>query len=376
VRVGINLLAFGPRAGGVGRYVRELAPAMLAERPELELHLFVPSDAPDWTRELAMHPRVALTRLRQTSSNRTLLYLAQLVGLADLARRARCDVLHGPANFVPLLGRLPRVVTIHDVMWIEHAELSGFTPFAARVWGRLTAACARAAQRVVADTEATAADLERLLGVPRGSVDVVLLGAGIEVGTDASSEDDVRTRFGLVGARVLLSVGQKRPHKNIEVVLRALAELPSDVILVAPGADHGHGDNLRALAREIGVADRVRLPSWIDDADLEGLYRLAHVDVQMSLMEGFGLPALEAMQRGVPTVVSTTPALVEAVGDAAVVVEPHDYVGVAAAISRLLGDPAYNAEFVARGHRRCGDLTWSRTARETLASYDRALARR
>lgn len=373
VRVGVNLLAFGARAGGVGRYFRELAPMLLAERAELKLHLFVPADGPLWMTELAQHPRVALTRLRVSSARPGLLYPAQLVGLAGLARRAECDLLHGPANFVPLFGSVPRIVTVHDVMWIEHGQLSGFSPIAAGVWRLLTTLSTHSSRRVIADTEATADDVRRLLRVPRERIDVVLLGAGIEVGVDATPADELRTRYDLGAARVLLSVGQKRPHKNLEAVLRALADLPEDVVLVAPGADSGHGQNLTRLAEQLGVESRVRLPSWVADADLEGLYRLASLDVQMSLLEGFGLPALEAMQRGVPTIVSTTPALAEAVGNAAVLVEPHDHAALAQQAIRVLDEPEHALDLVRRGYQRCSELTWRRTAIQTLESYDRAL---
>lgn len=374
MRVAWNLLAFGARAGGMGRYARELAPAVLAERPDLEVHLFLASDAPAWATELAAHPRVTATRLRVATGDPLRRYPAQLLALGHLADRAGCDLVHGAANFVPLTGPLPAVAMVHDVMWIEHAELSGFTPFEARVWRALTWASTRVAQRVLVNSETTARDVERLLGVPRERLDVAPLGTTVAGGATAPAEAEIRTRHGLCGCRVVLSVGQKRPHKNVETIIRALVRLPEDVVLVAPGADDGHGAVLAAVADELGVADRVRLPAWVDDAELEGLYRLADVDVQMSLLEGFGLPALEAMGREVPTIVSTAPALVEAVGDCAVIVPLRDDAGLAAAIARVLDEPGHAADLVTRGRRRCSELTWARTARGTLASWDRALA--
>ncbi len=374
MRIAANLLALGPAAGGVGRYARELYAELLSVDPGVELELFAPADAPEWVRELAGADRARLTRLRVRSDRPPQLYPAQLVALGDLAERRRCDLVHGPATFVPWTGRTPVVSTIHDVMWIEHPALSGFSRGAALVWRALSMAAAWRATAVLTDTQAAADDLHRLLRVPRHKLDVVLLGAETASRTAPTSPDEVRRRFDLGDARVVLSVGQKRPHKNLETAIRALALLDEDVLLVAPGADAGHGDHLRDLATELGVGERVRLPDWVSDADLEGLYAVASVAAQLSLLEGFGLPAIEAMQRGVPAVVSDTPALVEAAGGAAVVVPATDHAAAAAALRRVLADDHEAAALRERGRRRVDELTWRRTATETLAVFRRALS--
>ena len=143
------------------------------------------------------------------------------------------------------------------------------------------------------------------------------------------------------------------------------------------GSPTPHEAELRALAQELGVAGRIRFPGWLSDAQLEGLYRLAALFVLPSLEEGFGLPMLEAMRRGVPVACSNVSSLPEVVGPAAELFDPHDVDDMRAAIARVLGDGALAERLVEAGlDARTAQFTWEATARATLASYRRAIAAR
>jgi glycosyltransferase involved in cell wall biosynthesis len=155
---------------------------------------------------------------------------------------------------------------------------------------------------------------------------------------------------------------------------RALAHLrdvPCQVVL--PGRPNPYEDALRAQAAALGVQDRARFCGWVADEDLERLYREAAVVLLPSLAEGFGLPVLEAMVRGVPVACSDRSALREVAADAALTFDPHDQRAVAAAVRTLLTDPDRRSVLVARGHARAAQYTWERTARATVASYGRAI---
>jgi alpha-1,3-rhamnosyl/mannosyltransferase len=123
------------------------------------------------------------------------------------------------------------------------------------------------------------------------------------------------------------------------------------------------------------VGDRVLFTGWVDDADLEGFYAAATAFVYPSLMEGFGMPVLEAMRRGVPVACSDVSALPEVAGDAAELFDPRDPAAIAAALRTLLSDPQRRDELVRRGHERHPLFTWERAARETQAVYESVLAR-
>ena len=174
----------------------------------------------------------------------------------------------------------------------------------------------------------------------------------------------------------MLVVAQKQPHKNLASIIRALVELDPNVQLVLAGAPAPHERELEALARELGVSDRVRFVDWVSDADLQGLYRGARAFVLPSFIEGFGLPVLEAMCVGTPVACSERSALKEVAGDAALLFDPGDQRAVTDAVRRVLGDDQLRRRLTAAGRERVREFTWQRTAELTLASYRRAMAAR
>jgi glycosyltransferase involved in cell wall biosynthesis len=124
----------------------------------------------------------------------------------------------------------------------------------------------------------------------------------------------------------------------------------------------------------VGVTGDVVWPAWLSAAELEGLYALATLVVFPSLYEGFGLPVLEAMARGVPVATSNRASLPEVAGDAALLFDPEDVDAIRAAIERLLGDAGERERLRAVGYERARAFTWERTAELTVAVYERALS--
>ncbi len=229
---------------------------------------------------------------------------------------------------------------------------------------------------MIADSQSTRDDLIGLLGVRSDRIDVVPLGLG-GVRRDAPlPERETRARFELGERRVVLSLSAKRPHKNLLALIGALARIPAErrPLLVLPGYPTWHEAELRARAAEAGVAEDVRFLGWLSGEELEGLWALAEAFVFPSLYEGFGLPVLEAMARGVPVACSNASSLPEVAGDAALLFDPHDESAIAAALERLLGEEILREDLRARGLDRVSEFTWERTARLTLESYRRALA--
>jgi glycosyltransferase involved in cell wall biosynthesis len=263
-------------------------------------------------------------------------------------------------------------VTIHDLNYriVPEAHL-GILGLGMRV---LVPLAARRSDRIIVDASSTRDDLERLLRAPAEKVDVVPLGVGTPQVTPLE-ERALRSRLGAGDRTIVLSVSALRPHKNLARLIGALALIPPErrPLLAISGYRTAHEEELRRRAIELGVSDDVRLLGWVDPSELEGLYAAARCFVFPSLYEGFGLPVLEAMARGVPVACSGRGALAEVADDAALRFDPESEPAIASAIERLLTDTGEAERLRVAGRERAARFTWEATAAGTLASYERAL---
>lgn len=363
MKVGLNLMFLVDAAGGAGRYASELVPALLGADAALALTVFVNRDAPPSLFRAAWASDVEWVRLPTRFSSRTHL-AGQALALPPIAARRRLDVVHSLANGgPPVTLRVRRVVTLLDLIWLHQREAWG-TRASVRTMALLTRVSARTAHRVITISEAARDDLVRSFGLDPSRIDVTPLGVRLPQTIPMRNDS----------ASTVLCVAQKRPYKNLAALIHAVAELRDErPTLVLPGAPTEHEADLRALADRLGVADRVRFLGWVSDEELESLYAEATCFVLPSFIEGFGLPVLEAMARGVPVACSDRPALPEVVGDAAVLFDPADQAAVTQSVRRLLVDSRLRDELSARGRDRAQQFSWRRTADETLASYRRAV---
>jgi glycosyltransferase involved in cell wall biosynthesis len=372
--IGLNLIFLVPgETGGMEVYARELIPALLAAAPDMRFTAFVNREAAaaggaPWGELL---PAVTVP---VNARSRAQWVLGEQTMLPRLAARERVELVHSLASTAPFWGGFRRVVTVHDLIYARFPEAhSGLREQGMKV---LVPWAARRSRRVIADSQSTRADLIELLGIRAESIDVVPLGLGSVRRGTTPAEAETRARFELGDRRVVLSLSAKRPHKNLGTLIAALAEIPADArpLLVLPGYPTWHEQELRERAALAGVAEDVRFLGWLSDAEIEGLWAVTDAFVFPSLYEGFGLPVLEAMARGVPVACSDASSLPEVAGDAAVLFDPHDRSAIARALERLLGDPNEAERLRSAGRRRARLFSWERTARLTLESYARALA--
>ncbi|MGK2937988.1 MAG: glycosyltransferase family 4 protein [Solirubrobacteraceae bacterium] len=372
MHVAINAVFLAPPMGGVETYLRELCRGLLARPDAPRLTVLLNDDGyaklrdEDWAggADLVPLPRLGRSGLRS---------LSELTVLGAVADRRGADVVHSVAMTGPLVSRARRVVTIPDTVWISHPE----DTMTHRLWRVVVPLVTRRAHRVVAISHAAGDEVRARLGVPTDRLDVVPLGYGTPSGGVVTSDAELRSRLGLGGGPIVLNVGQKKPHRNLERLVAAFATIRADVpdaVLVLPGPANAEGEAaVRAAAARAGVSDAVVIPGFIEAADLEGLYAAAAAFVLPSLVEGFGLPVLEAMARGVPVACSRDSAPGEVAGDAAVTFDPTSVDEIAAAIGVVLGDHVVRARLIAAGPQRAAQFTWERCAAETLAVYHRAL---
>jgi glycosyltransferase involved in cell wall biosynthesis len=372
MRVGLNLSFLVEDSGGAGTYARELALGLQRVDPAVEITAWVGRDAPRY----GWLDALDVIRLPVRGVGGVAHFAWDLGLMVAQARRRRLDVLHGLAYVVaPVHPRLATVVTLLDTIWKRVPETMAWQGRV--VFGTMAPLGGRTSDRVIAISEAGRADLISDLRIPAGKIDVVPLGITAPDGRPADDAvSDARRRLGIGPEPVVLCVAQKRAHKNLEAAIEAVGRLDVPAQLVLPGGPNAYEGRLRALAERVGAAERVRFVGWVGEEDLEALYAMASVFVLPSLLEGFGLPILEAMAREVPVACSDVSALPEVAGDAALLFDPHDHDQVRDALRRLLVDDALRAEMARRGQERARQFSWDNTARGTLAVYERALAGR
>jgi glycosyltransferase involved in cell wall biosynthesis len=294
--------------------------------------------------------------------------------LPRLVARERLDLVHYPHLTVPLASRTPFVVTIHDLNYLDRAAIFVDGEGGSRVRRagyRAELAKAKRARRLIAVSEHTRDSVVRELRVDPAQVAVTYEAADAPgaVEPDAS----VLARHGL-DAPFFLYVGAAYPYKNLDRLIDAFARLAGDHKFVLAGDQEQFGPALRGHAAEAGLAGRIVFPGRISDAELAALYGGALAYVFVSLSEGFGLPGLEAMARGVPVVAARAGSLPEIYAEAAEYCDPHDVESIAAALTRVATDEGLRRQLGQLGRRRAAEFSWRRMAEQTLAVYREAVA--
>ncbi len=308
-------------------------------------------------------------------------YYRDQLSLAWTALREGADLLHVLHSPVPVLAPCPVVVTIHDLMFElfpEYAQAVSTRPYRIDRW-----AVRHRARRVIAISAATASDLNRLWGVGRARIDVVMHGSTFAQVTGQHVEDrDSRARFGeLCSGRTLLSPYNLEPRKNLASLLKAVGMIRRRhpglrLLLFGRAAITPEREaQFERLIAELGVEDAVLRLGMVSDEELVWLYGHTTLFAFPSLYEGFGLPVLEAMAAGACVVARNASAMAEIVGEAGALVETADVATLAETISGLLEAPARRAELAASARGRSRTFTVERMARLTLASYRASLGK-
>jgi len=375
VHIGLNLIYLVPgETGGTETYARELIPALVDAAPSGLITAFINREAAASVGPAPWRDLIPSVTVPVSARNRAQWVRGEQQLLPRLAARAGVDLVHSLANTGPGWGRFRRVVTIHDLHFklVPEAHL-GLAVLGMRM---LVPLAARRSDRIIVDAVSTRSELEQHLGIKAEKVDAVPLGFGNTQRVSPLHASELRESLGLGDRQIVLSVSAMRPHKNLARLITAVGLIPVErrPILVIPGYSTPHEEELRRHAQELGIGDDVRLPGWIDAEVLEGLYSAAACLVCASLHEGFGLPVLEAMTRGLPVACSGRGALAEVGGDAVLRFDPESPEQIAAAIERLLGDSDEAQRLRVAGFERAGHFTWAATAAGTLASYERALS--
>lgn len=360
------------RAAGINGYIFELLnrlPDYAAGQPPLEFVAYL--------REPAFHAPCGLRveRSRWDTSNPWRRIAWEQSVLAAASRKL--DLLHGMAFATPVAAACPTVVTVHDLSFLRFPE--AFRRANRAYLSAFTKLSVRQATRVIVGAESTRRDVielagarpERVVTVPYGVTDAF-------APAPAEAAAEFRRRKGLP-EQFILFLGTLEPRKNIGRLIEAYAllrerELPNRAPkLVIAGGKGWFYENLFARVTALGLGEDVLFTGYVSSDELVWWYRAALMFVFPSRFEGFGLPVLEALACGAPTITSNVSSLPEVAGDAALLVNPEDTEGLVSAMMRLLHEPELRAALSQAGPQQAKQFPWSRTAAETAAVYRDAL---
>jgi glycosyltransferase involved in cell wall biosynthesis len=295
-------------------------------------------------------------------------------------KNLNCDLVHIPNLFsVPRFMPCPYIVTAHDML--EHvSRLREQTGFRSTWQMQMTKRVLRGAARILAVSNFTCTEIERLFDIPSSQIEVVYNAIDerfLRGHATAADRELIAQRY-QVNYPFLLYAGRVSPHKNVVRMIEAFSALKTelekdgaypDLKLIIIGDDLSGNPDLRRTVVRSGVQNDVRFLGFIPIEVLRIFYDSAKVFVFPSLYEGFGLPPLEAMAHGTPVVTSNVSSLPEVVGNAAVLVNPENVFEIMRALHRVLMDQALRERMKERGYKQATKFSWDSSVRSVLDVY-------
>jgi glycosyltransferase involved in cell wall biosynthesis len=361
MRIALDVSPLVRNRAGVGTYVEHLLTALVRIAPEHEYWLYTPQPLSEKDRAVfGAHPHVRIVRCPSL-----------LMGLR--ARWDRADIFHGLNFKLRGWGRYGGVVTIYDLS-MDRLGTPSRKLFGQRRSFLRTRRTAIRASRVVTISAHSAADIVELYGVPRERIAIVSPAVGPEFSpvSDPAIRAAVRARYGISREGFVLSGGGTEPRKNIPRLIEAFGRAPrlrEKFNLVVVGGMERGAEPIREAVRRAGLESAVIFPGHVPLEDLRAFYSACALFVFPSLYEGFGLPVLEAMACGAPVVSSNAASLPEVAGDAALLVDPCDVEGLAAAMTHVAEDAGLREDLRKRGALRVKAFSWEQSARDLLRVY-------
>ena len=366
MRIGINALPLSRVRAGAARVVWSVLEELHKTDSENCYYLYSDRDF-----ELPWEGERWQKRIRSP-----LRFLPGTLWLQTVGRRMiirdRLDLFWGSNNLLPLglPPELGKVVSIYDLIlpiYSKNADLLSRTMhwlFAER--------SARQADRIIADSQSTARDLERIYGISESKIEVIHLGV-----SPAFKPQDPRAAAEYVADRYktskdyILTVGTLGPHKNLITLVKTMKVVrdrgaPSFQLLVVGAEGRKKSQVLEVIRSSSLTENDIRFLGFVPDEDLPILYSGSSLFVLPSLYEGFGLPLAEAMACGVPVIASDTSSIPEVAGDAGLLVPPTEPVAFAEAILRVRSDEALRRAMIEKGLKQAAGFRWDKAARQIL----------
>jgi len=362
LRIGVNALYLIP--GGVGGteiYLRALLEALAEIDSRNQYFIFTNRETDAGL--IPLRPNFHHRPQRVRARFRPARIIWEQTALPLSAARLQLDALLNPGFTAPIYCPCPAVTVFHDMQHKRHPE--HFRRADLLFWRILLYASARLATLIIADSQATLADLLHYYRLPPEKVRMIALGV-----------DPVFFGLRRVPEKLLLTVSTLHPHKGLDAMLEAFAGFRRacpEFRLMIVGLRGFHSEALERRRANLGLADSVEFTGWIPRANLYDLYARAWAFLYPSTFEGFGLPLLEALAAGIPTGCSNIEPLCTLAGEAALQFDPHNTAALHDAMLRLVSDEALRSRLAVEGPHRAALFSWAVTARATLQTIVEAV---
>jgi glycosyltransferase involved in cell wall biosynthesis len=368
MRIGIDARLNGYRDGGISEYTRNLIEGLARLDEENEYVILNAARTQTATGVLMPAANFNAVSVYTPAHHRI-----ERWALAAEALRLRLEVLHSPDFIPPRFGARRKVITVHDLNFLYYPKFQ--TPDSLSYYAGQIKAAVRDADHILTVSQASVSDLVNMLDVPIEKISVQVEGVDAAFQPMAAEAlDTVRKRLKLPQT-YLLFVGTFEPRKNLGGLLDAYAALRHTMNdappLVIAGRRGWLYESIFQKVTDLGLTKYVR---WIEDvasADLPSVYNGATALVLPSFYEGFGLPALEAMACGIPTVVSDRGSLPEVVGECGLLINPDKTDSIVEAMRRILTDDELRKRSIETGLTRATLFTWERAAEVALSVYQK-----
>jgi glycosyltransferase involved in cell wall biosynthesis len=370
MRIGYLTYGLDRSPTGIGRYAVDLLRSLIRTANDAEI-VILSTEKSD-----PFHLR-DLCEFHTISGCSTLPSILSIGGLKlrSIASRINLDAIHDPNGVAPfhgLPGSVRSVVTLHDAFAFIYPEHHNRLDTWRYRWHLPYAV--RKSDAVITVSKCSQRDLVKHLSLDPNKVSVIHEGVHPRYSPEGDELQDSRAlaKYG-VRPPYLLYVGGLNDRKNVARLLQSFDSLSDDhpgVQLVIAGKRQWKTQSIEQAFKSLSARTSVHFTGYLDDNDLPAVYRAATALVFPSLYEGFGLPPLEAMACGTPAIVSNRSSLPEVTGDAALLIDPYDTVGLTRQMDRILRDGALRESLRAHGLKRASQFNWDDAALQTLKVYE------
>lgn len=370
MRIAIDARVISSRRSGVGEYTYQLLRHFPVIDRDLEYFLFLKKSSFEGERIKELSSSFKIEKISSYEGGNFLNFLKTHGELPVRLLFLKPNLFHSPGPIAPLFKTCPTILTIHDLSFLKIDGIFG--KFQKSYYKTFVPYIAKRVDKIITVSNNAAMDIVELLNIPEEKIRVIYNGVDERFSSGRSSEREnvLKKRFGLND--YILFLGVLEPRKNVSRLIRAYSALSSELKhykLVIAG---GHGwlyEEMYSLVKELSLQNRVIFTGMVCDEELPDLYRGASLFVYPSLMEGFGIPPLEAMACGIPVIASNTSSFPEVLCDAALLVNPLNEEEITSAITGILTDKEVYQNLVNKGLKRASLFSWKESARRTLDVY-------